>query len=69
MLPGVSLPICVGVWPYDGHNKSNIRTVQAAEEVRRPMTTTEEQWLPLGVEGNDAVTFIAPWIEIPEWFQ
>jgi hypothetical protein len=31
--------------------------------------TTDEQWLPLGVEGDDAVTFTAPWIELPDWFQ
>jgi hypothetical protein len=30
---------------------------------------TDEQWLPLGVEGDEAVKFTAPWIEIPDWFQ
>lgn len=30
---------------------------------------TDEQWLPLGVDGDEAVTFTAPWTEIPDWFQ
>lgn len=36
------------------------------------MTTTDEtqeQWLPLGVEAQQAVHFSAPWREIPDWFQ
>ena len=33
------------------------------------MTTTEEEWLPLGMDGDEAVAFTAPWTEIPEWFQ
>jgi hypothetical protein len=30
---------------------------------------TEEQWLPLGVGGDEAFKFTAPWIEIPVYFQ
>lgn len=33
------------------------------------MSMTEEQWLPLGVEGDAAVRFNAPWVAIPVWFQ
>ncbi|QUR68152.1 hypothetical protein [Mycobacterium spongiae] len=33
------------------------------------MTPTDEHWLPLGIEGDEAVTFTAPWTEIPDWFQ
>jgi hypothetical protein len=31
--------------------------------------TTDEQWLPLGVEGAGVVTFSEPWTEVPAWFQ
>jgi len=30
---------------------------------------TEEQWLPLGADGDEAFKFTAPWIEIPVYFQ
>lgn len=33
------------------------------------MTSTNETWLPLGVDGDEAVQFSAPWTDIPEWFQ
>jgi hypothetical protein len=36
------------------------------------MTTTDEtqeQWLPLGVDGNKVVAFITPWADIPDFFQ
>lgn len=33
------------------------------------MTMTDEQWLPLGVEGDQVAVFTLPWTEIPAWFQ
>lgn len=35
------------------------------------MTTTDEteQWVPLGIEGQQAIIFTTPWTEIPDFFQ
>lgn len=33
------------------------------------MTTTDEQWFPLGLAGAEVVEFTAPWTEVPDWFQ
>lgn len=71
MRVGVSCTYRLSPRPYHGGNDSNIRTVLPG--LRSPpgeivaMTTTQEQWLPLGVDADEASEFTALREDVPDY--